>query len=186
MARGSKLTPARIEKVAESLMLGMTLKLAAARAGVSESTLHAWRARGRALAQLEEESAFEPVDTEPALELVLYRRIEEADAIAAANALAQIAKAAKEGTWQAAAWLLERRFGYIARTEIALQDRTQEIAEETKELDGILADPTRRAAILAAVDGSSSMAGEPTGDRAEADPRDGGSAPSGADLEAHR
>jgi transposase len=84
-------------RLVEGIKLGMTNKLAAQYAGVSESTFYAWRQRGQA--------------GEPEF-LELLESIKRAEAQSAAHCLAVIKKAAQEGNWTSAAWLLERRHGF--------------------------------------------------------------------------
>lgn len=84
-------------RLVEGIKLGMTNKLAAQYAGVSESTFYAWRQKGRA--------------GEPEY-LELLESIKRAEAQSAAHCLAVIKKAAQEGNWTSAAWLLERRHGF--------------------------------------------------------------------------
>lgn len=104
MSRPTKLTPERTRRICENLMLGLTYDLAAHASGISSCTLSRWRARGR-----EEESG-------------IYHEfnvsVEAAVGQNARKAMAVIAKAAKGGTWQAAAWMMERRHGYVAKKEI--------------------------------------------------------------------
>lgn len=84
-------------RLVEGIKLGLSNKLAAQYAGVSESTFYAWRQRGQA--------------GEPEY-LELLESIKRAEAQSAAQCLAVIKRAAHEGNWTSAAWLLERRHGY--------------------------------------------------------------------------
>jgi transposase len=84
-------------RLVEGIKLGLSNKLAAQYAGVSESTFYAWRQRGQA--------------GEPEY-LELLESIKRAEAQSAAQCLAVIKKAAHDGNWTSAAWLLERRHGY--------------------------------------------------------------------------
>lgn len=95
--RPSKLTATRRKKLVEGIQLGMTYKIAAQYAGVGESTLHHWLKRGRA--------------GDGRTFVALYAAIKEAEAKHAALALGAIVKASRD-SWQAGAWLLERRHGY--------------------------------------------------------------------------
>lgn len=118
-------------RLIEGIRLGMTNKLAAQYAGIAESTFYLWRDRARA--------------GEPEY-LELMESLKRAEAQSAAHALAVIKKAAQEGTWSAAAWLLERRHKY--RRDAPPQEQAEEIS--TTEL----VDPTTeegRAAIVAHV-----------------------------------
>ena len=84
-------------RLVQGIKLGLSNKLAAQYAGVSESTFYAWRQRGQA--------------GEPAY-LELLESIKRAEAESAAHCLAVIKRAAQDGNWTSAAWLLERRHGY--------------------------------------------------------------------------
>jgi hypothetical protein len=72
---------------------------AARRVGIAEHTLYEWISRGR--------DDFEAGIDSPCCQL--FRDIQKAEADAKVNALALIAKAANNGAWQAAAWMLERK-----------------------------------------------------------------------------
>ena len=98
-------TPETRLKLVEAFKLGMTKKLAAAYAGIGESTLHLWIAQAK--------------DGDQA-KLELLEALKRAEAQSAAHALATIKRAAQDGTWTAAAWLLERRHQY--RREVVLDE----------------------------------------------------------------
>ena len=95
MAR-SKRTADRARKICDGLRLGMTYKLAAQYAGISETTLWDWAA------------------TDPAFS----ESMKDAEATNAAQALAYIVKAARDGNWTASAWLLEIRHRYTKTEKI--------------------------------------------------------------------
>ena len=118
-------------RLIEGIRLGMTNKLAAQYAGISEQCFYQWRDKAK---------AGSPEHLE------LFEHLKRAEAQSAAHALAVIKKAAQEGTWSAAAWLLERRHKY--RRDAPPQEQAEEI--NTTEL----VDPTTeegRAAIVAHV-----------------------------------
>ena len=94
MAKLNEDTKARL---VQGIKLGLSNKLAAQYAGVSESTFYAWRQRGQA----GEEGYLE-----------LLESLKRAEAESAAHCLAVIKRAAQDGNWTSAAWLLERRHGY--------------------------------------------------------------------------
>lgn len=95
MARPTALTPAVQHRLVMALSLSATYKLAAAYAGISVDALSNWLKRA---ATGEEPYA------------ALAAAIAEAEGIAAVGLLAKIEQAANDGTWQAAAWKLERRW----------------------------------------------------------------------------
>lgn len=88
MARPTKYTPETVKKIVDAVRLGATYRLACDFAGITEETFSQWRKR------YPEFSA----------------QIKEAEGQGAIGWLARIEKAANDGTWQAAAWKLERRY----------------------------------------------------------------------------
>ncbi len=102
MARPSRLTPRLREQIALAVSSGTSYRAAAQSAGVAESTLHSWLARGRA-----EQGARRGAPGERPY-VKLLEAVEEASARAEVRAAALISRAA-ENDWRAAAWFLERR-----------------------------------------------------------------------------
>lgn len=94
MSRPTKLTPHRRKRLVRALADGNTRRTAAALAGIDDSTLRRWLARGH-------EEASGPYHT-------LRLAVEQAEAEAESRMVALIRSAAPQ-TWQAAAWWLERR-----------------------------------------------------------------------------
>lgn len=88
MAARGKYTPERIAIIVQAIELGATYKLAAAAAGISDTTFEDWR------------------NNKPAFSA----SIKEAEGRGAIKRLELIERAANEGSWQAAAWKLERRY----------------------------------------------------------------------------
>ena len=102
-------------RLIEGIRLGMTNKLAAAYAGISESTFYLWLQQAR-------DGDEEKSD--------LLESLKRAEAESAAHSLAVIKKAAQDGSWQAAAWGLERRHGY--KREVVLEEpsvKTEELVD---------------------------------------------------------
>jgi len=122
MARTTKQTPAAIDRLVEAVELGATWELAAAAAGVDVSTVHRWHA---------DESNREFCD-----------RLKRAEAVGALAALRSIHEAAVGGTWQAAAWLLERRYPadygrrVESRVEVSTPDPSTALAGLLRKLTG--------------------------------------------------
>ena len=87
MARPTKRGPAREQALLNALRVGNTRRAAAAFAEISEDTLARWQA---------DDAEFRGA-------------VIKAEADAETRFLGQVAKAAADGTWQAAAWWLERR-----------------------------------------------------------------------------
>ena len=97
MGRPTKLTPERHQQIIEYLRLGLTQEQAALAAGIHPGTLYRWLQRG-------DDPTAPPI----------YREFRDALKVARAEAerayLTIIRSAAEAGTWQAAAWFLERSF----------------------------------------------------------------------------
>jgi len=120
-----KLTPERRAKAVAAVKLGMTRAQQAAYAGVSLSTLQKWLAKGRAA----KGGALSKWADE----------MEESEAVAIARNLAVIMKAAREGTWQAAAWYLERKYPddygrRVPTIEVTQQVGVQVVEQTSQEL----------------------------------------------------
>ena len=94
-----KVTPENMqEKFAEGVGLGMPVSLACKYAGMSEATYYSWQAN------VEQGKATEG-------QIKFLEAAKNAEAKGAAVLLARIRKAAEDPrTWQAAAWILERRY----------------------------------------------------------------------------
>jgi|10_taG_2_1085330.scaffolds.fasta_scaffold00470_26 hypothetical protein len=98
MGRPSKLTEERRRTIVGALRAGATWDIACRLAKVHRSTAHRWAAKG-SQAKSGEYRDF-------------HDEVKHAEAVSAVGGLQVIQAAAKDGTWQAAAWLLERRHGY--------------------------------------------------------------------------
>jgi hypothetical protein len=86
MARKTKYTPERVEVILGAISEGMTYRLAAAAAGISDDTLTIWKARHSDFSE----------------------RLMAVEAEAALKAMKRINRAANDD-WRAAAWILEHR-----------------------------------------------------------------------------
>ena len=110
MGRNSKLTPETHTKIIGAIKAGNYLETAAAYAGIDQGTLHRWLNRGQ------DETETDPRYSE------FREAVQNARAEAEARNVALIQRAANEGTWQAAAWYLERtasiRWGRRAALEV--------------------------------------------------------------------
>ncbi len=93
----TKLTPETQEKILAAVRAGNYLETAAAFAGVSKKTFYQWLQRGARTRTWTIYRAFSEA-------------LAEALAVAEVADVASIAKAAKDGQWQASAWRLERKF----------------------------------------------------------------------------
>lgn len=96
MARPTKIDDGRITRITQALSLGACYEHACKFAGISSHTLRNWLSLG----QEQQHGHYRE----------LYDRVQEAEGRAVVGWLAKIEKAANEGTWQAAAWKLERRY----------------------------------------------------------------------------
>lgn len=174
MPARSKLDDQRIGKICDGLLLGMTFKLAAAYAGIAESTLHDWRARGRS-------DARDGRDTPHAKLVGLMRDAEARNAAQQLRVVNEVARGMPpppvtlaDGTtvqpagsardrFYAAAWLLERRHGYVARTELRHLDGEDEQEEDW--IDEAFDDPELALALARASHTQARrLAGEPARD----------------------
>ena len=109
MGRNTKLNAEVQSQIVAALRAGNYQEVAAAYAGISEATFYAWLERGRK----EPQSIYSE----------FLEAVERAKAAAEVRDIALIDKAAQDGSWQAAAWKLERkypnRWGRVSRTEIS-------------------------------------------------------------------
>jgi len=100
----SKLTPALQKKIGSNIVLGMPLKYAAEVSGISEKAFYNWMNEG------EKAKSGKFYD--------FYNYITECKAKAIQTHLQLITKSAREGNWQASAWMLERRHSkYFGRQD---------------------------------------------------------------------
>lgn len=95
MARRSKLTPERQDRIVALIRSGNFDYIAAEASGINRATFYTWMAKGEAAQQ------------------GMYRNfhdaVKEAQALAEVDKIGIISSAANDGTWQAAAWYLERK-----------------------------------------------------------------------------
>lgn len=97
MGRPSKLTEDAQRTICRLIEVGNTVEVAADAAGIGEETFYGWMRRGERSGKAN------------APHREFRAAIEQARATAEATMVTRIAKAAANGSWQAAAWLLERR-----------------------------------------------------------------------------
>lgn len=100
MARPTKLSAEVSERIVRAIRAGNFPEVAARHAGVHPSTYYRWRERGALEGEASEDEPYCHFRAE----------VDRALADAEATEVALIAGAARGGTWQAAAWLLEHRF----------------------------------------------------------------------------
>ena len=108
MARPTKLTAEVQQRIVEALRAGNYQDSSAAYAGIHEATFHNWMSRGR-----EEERRIadgeKPNPKEEAFR-EFFAAVEKARSESEVRNVMYIQRAAQDGTWQAAAWFLERSF----------------------------------------------------------------------------
>lgn len=98
MARPTKLTQELTDRICLAIRAGNYSKIAAEMAGISETTFYRW------MSEAEEDDA-------PKQLREFRESIKRAEAEAEVASVALIRQAASQGTWQAAAWYLERKHG---------------------------------------------------------------------------
>jgi hypothetical protein len=112
--RQTKLTPEVQDRIVAALRAGNYQETAAVYGGISVKTFYEWMVRGES--EEEKEQSFRE----------FREAVEKAKAEAEVRDVTLIDKAAKDGSWQAAAWKLERKFptkwGRVNRTEISGPD----------------------------------------------------------------
>jgi len=94
------------ERIEQAVRSGAYIDDAAQYAGVSERTLYRWLARGREVEALVD--AGEDVSPNDVLLLQFWQSTQKARAEAVLRNVTLIQQAAQAGSWQAAAWYLER------------------------------------------------------------------------------
>jgi hypothetical protein len=121
--KGRKVTPAddpRVKRLIEALQAGNYLEHACDFAGIGKSTVYRWLDRGQQESE-NIEQGMKPTRSE-ATYLELWDAIKKARGEATVRNVAVINNAARSGTWQAAAWWLERtspqQFGRFNRVEV--------------------------------------------------------------------
>lgn len=104
VGRPTKRTPETVKKLCDAIRLGASYGDACGYAGIDIATFGRWR---------DEFADF-------------AHEIKEAEASGRVQLIAKIQKAATDGNWQAAAWMLERRdpqnYGRIMRTQVTGAD----------------------------------------------------------------
>ncbi len=126
MARPTKLTPEVSEKIVRAIRAGNYPAVAAAHAGIHASTYYRWMERGELEGDAVEDDPYRHFRSE----------VERAIADSEAAEVGLVLKAARDGDWRAAAWLLERRFS----ERWGRHDRLEQVHEvqepdEASELD---------------------------------------------------
>ena len=107
MARPIKLNPEIMKRIGDNIALGMSLSSAAEAAGITYKTLNLWKKKGE--------------NDKKGIYFEFSEHIAKRNADCVRINMIKIAKAAHDGSWQAAAWILERRFLKILDEKPALK-----------------------------------------------------------------
>ena len=120
------------EAIVESVRHGSYITVAAQSAGINVTTFRNWLERG----EMEEARIAEGFDPDPneAKYLAFKRDVDSARSQAEIESVKAVRMASRNGTWQAAAWYLERSF-----PQRWGRNRIEEIIEEKEEADPDLA-----------------------------------------------
>jgi len=148
MGRPTKLDPERTERIVAAIAAGVSRSAAAEAAGIGRSTLMRWLAAAR-----DGDAGYQDF-----LDLV-----KKAEADAEVAMVKVVKSAAESGTWQAAAWWLERRRPkHFALKREVRADVTQKVAPMTEQeasdtfisiaRDVVTRNPALRAELLAALE----------------------------------
>lgn len=107
IGRRPLLNPDLQKRIVDTIAAGNYLETAAGVGGIGVSTLHSWLDKGRTERELADLEGRDPTpDKQPYVDFL--EAVEKARASAEARAVLHIQRAASDGTWQAAAWFLER------------------------------------------------------------------------------
>lgn len=117
--RPTLLDDERMQRICNALRDGASIEHASRSAGIHRATYHNWMERGRT--ERDRRAAGIPADDHEQPFLDFLDAVEKAQSDAVVNLIGEIANHARNGTWQAAAWILERKYpkewGRFDRTE---------------------------------------------------------------------
>jgi hypothetical protein len=127
--RPTELDSPKIDTLVNALRAGNYFEHACSFAGLAPSTVYRWLERGRK--EQEAVSKGKDPNDDEGHYVELCNTIEKARAEAIVRNVGLIQKAANDGTWQAAAWWLERtmpqQFGRQIKAEVISIDNTSDI-----------------------------------------------------------
>jgi transposase-like protein len=106
--RRTILDEAKQKLIVDALTAGNYIETAAKIAGVAPASIYSWLDKGRTASDLIQ--AGHDIDENDRIYMEFAEAVEKARAQAEARNLLLIQQAAQSGTWQAAAWYLERSF----------------------------------------------------------------------------
>jgi transposase-like protein len=104
----TKLTPERQSRIVEALAQGNYIETAARYSGISSQGFYKWMSRGNEERQRVQDGE-KPKESET-MYVEFVEAVEKARSQAEMRNVGLIQKAAVDGTWQAAAWFLERSY----------------------------------------------------------------------------
>ena len=144
------------ERIVSAVRAGSYLDDAASLAGIGRSTLYLWLAEGKKAEQKHDNG--QKLSDRDTTYLEFMDAVESARAEAQLRNVAIIQRAANEGTWQAAAWFLERtnprKWGRHETVEIGVaDDRPTEVSEIASLLDQRIARMRERSLGIIETDG---------------------------------
>jgi hypothetical protein len=126
MARPSKLTDELQERLVMAIAAGSTVEGAAATVGINSATHRRWMALGE--------------QARTGRHRVFYDAVTRAEATSEVVLVGRMATAARNGSWRAAAWLLERRWPERwarGSVETEASPATAELKDPFAELDNV-------------------------------------------------
>ena len=100
-----------VEALCDSIATGMYVNLACQSVGISTSALSEWKIKGK--------KGIHPYDK-------VWQKIQVAEAKAIERRIKRIEEAGENGSWQADAWYLERRYPHLfgKRDTVAIKTKT--------------------------------------------------------------
>jgi len=140
MSTTPSVTDPKVKNVISALSAGHYMERAARLSGVNPSTVYIWKAKGEEERKRVDKG--EPETESGQKYLKILEEIDKAQEQAAHRAMVTIQKAAQDGSWQAAAWYLERTDAkhYGRKTIVVGQDEgpVQVQAVSTEQVDAKL------------------------------------------------
>jgi hypothetical protein len=116
-----QIDPDIVKRIEDAIRVGNYVEDACEYAGLSRHTLYSWLRRGQA--EMDRINDGQDPDPAEAIYLTILTTIEKARAEAVVRNVTLIQNAARDGSWQAAAWWLERtrsaHFGRRLATEVS-------------------------------------------------------------------
>lgn len=148
--RNTILTSELQKRICENLMLGLSQQDAVTLAGVSESAFYEWLQRGRNEAERLRRSARAKPRAREAVFVEFAEAVKKAVAQSKRVLLGRIVDAGKT-TWQADAWLLERRYPREFGQRVIVAQEVQRELEAALDVIGNVISSADYAAVLAAL-----------------------------------